>query len=162
VLYYIASHVNISTFISDDGFYIYVYRFMEGTIKLNEIKGYICTCTLLGEHLLCCTEFNDGLYHVPFHSTARVEESGKQKHTVLCPWTQVNTSNSPLYAYSRALVIVFISPSMLQAQFSASPISLSAPLKLSTRFTHCCVCLAKLVALWWSCLASASSLFWFR
>lgn len=74
----------------------------------------------------------------------------------------VNTSISPLYAYSRALVIVLISSSMLQAQFSASPISLSAPLKLSTRLTHCCVCLAKLVALWCSCLASASSLFWFK
>jgi hypothetical protein len=36
VLYYIVLHVIISTFISDDRFYIYVYRFIEGTKKWNE------------------------------------------------------------------------------------------------------------------------------
>lgn len=51
------------------------------------------------------------------------------------------------YAYSRALDIVLMSASMFLAQFSTSPISLSAVLKSSTNFNHCIVILAKCVAL---------------
>lgn len=41
-------------------------------------------------------------------------------------------------------------------------ITLSALLKLSIKFIHCWVCLAKFVALVCSCLASASNRFWFK
>lgn len=68
----------------------------------------------------------------------------------------------PLYEYSKAVAIVLISPSILRAQFSASPISFKELENDSTRFSHNCVCLAKLVALCCSCFASASSFFWFK
>lgn len=68
----------------------------------------------------------------------------------------------PLYEYSKAVAIVLMSPSILRAQFSASPISFRELENDSTRFSHNWVCLAKFVALCCSCFASASSFFWFK
>lgn len=75
---------------------------------------------------------------------------------VMCEW------KLPLYAYSRVVVMLRMSFSIVRVQFSTSPNSLSALLKLSISESHCEVCLEKTIALWCNCFASASNFFWFR
>ena len=58
--------------------------------------------------------------------------------------------------------MALMSPSIVLAQFSTSPTSFKLVLKLSISCSQAEVCLEKLVAFRWSCLASESSLFWFR